>query len=390
MRALLVVVFVVAGCGGDGAADVDARVDVDVDARGDGDAAVSCCPIATAPSCDCFQLGGSVGQPEGCGSVCDAPPVGWTQITDANGCPKWVGGAAGSCLPTGGPDTIGDSDSSVDVPSEVDAEVVDPHSIDPIFGWAGSIAMVEQLGSDSGQVSATYVLVSLASAPPIAHLVLSGESGACRVYTRPEVTCEPACTLGARCGSDGQCQPEPSFVSAGDITFSGLSAALVAHPSEGRYSVTPEPSESELFAAQADIGVSAAGADQPAFSVHTTGVSNLAVTSPLFIELYDTDNETITWTPDGSDAEVEVTLQLGWHGAPATSILFCRAPDADGHVLIDKALIRQFDYFGGTGLFQQPSWAERLQRVAIDGTYGPIEVVAASRVSLYVSHAATP
>lgn len=46
---------------------------------------VACCPIASAPSHDCFATGGS-GE---CRSLCDANPKLFAKVEDGNGCPMW-------------------------------------------------------------------------------------------------------------------------------------------------------------------------------------------------------------------------------------------------------------------------------------------------------------
>lgn len=71
----------------------------DPDAGGDApdvDADPLCCPIASEPSCDCFDIGGSAAN--GCQGVCDAAPGGWVLGTDDAGCPQWQGGGSDSCL----------------------------------------------------------------------------------------------------------------------------------------------------------------------------------------------------------------------------------------------------------------------------------------------------
>ena len=64
----------------------------------------------------------------------------------------------------------------------------------------------------------------------------------------------------------------------------------------------------------------------------------------------------------------------------------CRAPDSAGTLVVPAAVIAKFPYFSGFGLFQVPSWAERVSRTLVSTPAGPVEVTASSRVNLGVSH----
>lgn len=89
-----------------GAADASATSDADGSAAADSDTAgqlpgdadggqVECCPL-DPPGCDCVSTGGTKG-PQGCIKICDAAPVGWKKLIDANGCPYWQTGPQ-SCM----------------------------------------------------------------------------------------------------------------------------------------------------------------------------------------------------------------------------------------------------------------------------------------------------
>lgn len=367
----------------------DASTAGDADVLSDGDT-FECCPIAPFPECGCFDLGGSPDQPGGCSSVCDAPPVGWERTTDENGCPEWTGGGAGSCLID--PDADAGPSDDVEVVDDADAgpdgDVSQPDETDPVFGYAGSIRMVEQYSDGLGAVSGTYVLVTFADRPPIPHLGLAAVDGDCRVYASTNRLCE-GCDAGQVCDPAGICQTPPKALSAGDIGFDGLVEELTAKPSGGLYyTVTPDPPNDDLFKPGAAIDVAAAGdAGFAAFDAAVHGVGDVHVSGVGAVELVDGKPFDVEWTPSGdADAQVEITLQLGWHGQPPTGIIFCRAPDSAGKVTITPAVIAPFPYFGGVGLFQVPSYMDRVSRHDVSGPYGPIEVVAASRAMLFVTH----
>src|SRR5262245_51101321 len=97
-KALVVVLTVVAGCGGsparapdrdgpgdggaqDGARDARASEAPRVDAGPD----VVCCPINVM--CSCFYVGGHAQSLASCPMFCDSVPVTWSTSTDDAGCP---------------------------------------------------------------------------------------------------------------------------------------------------------------------------------------------------------------------------------------------------------------------------------------------------------------
>jgi hypothetical protein len=187
------------------------------------------------------------------------------------------------------------------------------------------------------------------------------------------------------------CVPFAAPASVGVITLDGLVVDITATPGSPTpyYTLDPEPPSDGLFAAGATITVDAAGSPTVAgFEATVSGVSDLAIDTIGLVELVDGQDFAFTWTPDGSEATVELVLQLGWHGLPPTGRIVCSAPDAAGTIVVSAELIAGFPYFSGIGLFQNPSWAERLTRTMVAGSRGPIEVRAASRVSLGVTHTA--
>lgn len=374
----------------DGDVAADSQDDADV---GDSDGAVQCCPVAQAPTCDCFQLGGN--RVDGCiGSVCDAIPTGWTLTEDRFGCAQWVGGDSGSCLPF--PDGR-DADTSDDLGFETndavsDADTDEPGEVDPLFGLAGEIAIIEQYSGGLGEVAGSWIYVALRDRPAPASYVLRAADGDCKVFT-PEITsCEPTCGEGEVCDANAHCAPYAVGVSAGEIVFDGLAKGpyTAQYVGEGQYVVAPEPppggSGDGLFGPSDAIKVSAAGADVPAFAASVSGVADLQIPTIGLVELTDQAATTLTWTPAGDGSRVEVRLQLGWHGRAPTGIIACSAPDAAGQVVISPSVIKPFPYFGGVGLFQVPSWMARVSRTIVATPAGPIAVSAESRVNLGVTH----
>jgi len=286
------------------------------------------------------------------------------------------------------PDGTSPDDGSTSTDALADTDTVAP-SDDPWSGVAGTIEIVEYYSGGAGEVVGGHVLIVMQRGVPPTRLALVAEEGACRLWLQDTTAC-PSCDEGTLCGVGGTCAPVPAPADAGTITLTGLAKDLTATPAPPSpyYSVTPEPPIDGLFADGAAITVAIAGADGfPAATTTLGGVSDLDIGSIGLVELVDGKDHTITWTPDGSDATVEVVLQLGWHGLPPSSRIVCVAPDAAGAITIPRALVEAFPYFQ-VGLFQVPSWIERLDRALVHGPHGPIEVRVASHVYLGVSHTA--
>lgn len=383
--------------GGDTAPDVPDTSDdsADGDTLGDAETSPQCCPIAAQPTCDCFAVGG--GDLDRCYSICDAIPVGWTITVDEHGCPMWTGGTPGSCLDIdadtadavdASPDTDAPVDTSPDVADSSDTDVVTP-PVDDValrFALAGAVRIVEPYSSGLGGVAGGWIEIDLRDRPAPMTYELAAEDGACKVWRPAEVMCTPPCGPDQTCAATATCEAQALPASAGELTLSGLVTTFTAKDVGGAYVVSPEPPQDGLFAPGDAITVAASGAAIPAFTAEVRGVADLAIQGTGLVELYDDKDATLEWTPAGDGSLVEVVLQLGWHGAPPTGIIACRAPDSAGAITLTPTIIRAFPYFGGIGLFQVPSWIERVSRTVVTTPGGPIEITASSRVNLGVIH----
>jgi len=360
----------------------------------------TCCPIAT-PSCGCFATGGS----GICSSLCDAPPVGWSRSTDENGCPIWEGGPPGgsSCLP--GPDTsdadvasldarettdLADSDLGPSDVSDVDSDITEPDvELGLRFELAGSIQIVESYSEGFGGVTGSWVYADLHDKVSPSIYRVAAESGACQAWTRTDALCEPACDESQTCSAAAVCESQAQLSDAGDLTITGLVVSPIsAEAGQFGYLFSPDPPIDGLFDAGDTITVTAAGGALPAFTTTVRGVADFGLQNEGMVELVDGKDTTLSWKPAsqaGSDT-VEVVLQLGWHGAPPTGVIVCRTHDSAGTLVIPAAVVAKFPLFGGIGLFQNPSWAERISRSIVTTSAGLVEVTASSRASVGVSH----
>ncbi len=262
------------------------------------------------------------------------------------------------------------------------------------FNVKGAVTLVEQYSDGAGAVVGTYILAGFGDRPleyDGVRYVKAVADGACTTWTRPaQPLCDPACAETDACVADDTCAPYAKRLSAGVITIGGtVPGGFTLTPSDsGFYVATPDTASDDLFTAGAALTVSAAGGDVPAFSASIKGVSDLTLTAGTgLVELVDGTPYTLKWNPaDVGGAAIEVVLQLGWHGNPPTSIIVCHAADADGQLVITPKVIAEFSYFSGMGLFQVPSWIERISRTFIPIPGGTVAVTAASRRNLGVSH----
>lgn len=168
--------------------------------------------------------------------------------------------------------------------------------------------------------------------------------GACRLLEYQPGFCEEFCD--GVCVGDNDCQPWPTYLSAGTLELSGLSTSLALEPDDfNQYypmNVLPE----ELFSDDARVEVRASGADLPALDIEVTAVPALtAAIVDGFITLTPGEDHELTWTAmPASEALVKVTLNANnrGHGQPYAAILECEAPEAAASVVIPRALVDRF------------------------------------------------
>lgn len=223
------------------------------------------------------------------------------------------------------------------------------------------------------------VFASITDGPerPVPTVIAS--DGDCAVYRRPAPSlCEGSCDGVCE---DGVCRPWPATRSAGTITITGLRQALAFEPSSFGYAPSPPPPD-ELFADGATIGVSAAGAAVGGFSVELTGPTQL-VAPFQNLTLVDGQPATVTWTA-ASSGRIQVSLVVGWHGAPWEAMLLCETAD-DGELIIPGALVSALPR-ASSGLESHVSNLTRFDRTSVLGPDGVIEVIAGSQTNLYFSH----
>ncbi len=164
--------------------------------------------------------------------------------------------------------------------------------------------------------------------------------GGCRLMVGPSFTCAPACTQPQICNGPNQCVAEPRFQSAGDVTVTGLGAsAIVAQPLGNQYApVLPSGLAFPPFAPGAAVGVSAAGATIPGFTLAGQGIEPLAFTG-TGLKVQGGKAFSFTWTApaQAGAATIFARLEIGHHGGVAARIE-CTLPDT-GSGQISAALV---------------------------------------------------
>jgi hypothetical protein len=269
----------------------------------------------------------------------------------------------------------GGGDAAVDAGPFLDAGAGD-FRVDRV----GQINLIE-----GGGFLGVYAL--LQDGPELPVPIVEAQSGPCTVFHRPApALCQPACSGGV-CTAPGVCTPWPSNASAGTITVTGLRAPLSFVPGAFGYVPQPEPG-GDLFEAGATVGISAPGDVTPGFAVSL--VAPAALEAPFQnLTLVDGVDATITWTPAGGGARsIQVALVVGWHGAPLEAMLLCETDDT-GALVIPGAMVARLPR-ATSGLEQHLSWIQRFDRATVAAPAGPVEIVVASQVPLYIIRSGSP
>jgi len=169
--------------------------------------------------------------------------------------------------------------------------------------------------------------------------------GACALRTFTLAQCTQPCN--GVCVETDVCQPWPTYVSAGTLSFGGLRTALSIKPRDGWY-YPDAPLPPDLFADDADVTATLSGATIPAMSLTSHAVATIApdITGGKVIAPYPaTGPLELHWTPaPNSNARVRLTLNSNnrGHGAPFDAIIECDVADDAGVIAVPAALLDAF------------------------------------------------
>jgi hypothetical protein len=173
-------------------------------------------------------------------------------------------------------------------------------------------------------------LVSTGPQPPQRTLKQTMQEGDCVLLIPSVPFCNPTCGSNATCvainttSNAGACQPIPTARSAGTVTFTGLTTTagmapvvLEPDPKSHVYSAGPEAKlVYPAFQEGTDLGLSAAGADVPAFTAKSKGIHLLEVIASGPIKLEKEQPLALRWTKSGQPgtSRIEVKLDISHHG----------------------------------------------------------------------------
>ncbi|MFO0750047.1 MAG: hypothetical protein U1F43_30915 [Myxococcota bacterium] len=282
-------------------------------------------------------------------------------------------------------------DTSADAPGDAGPDADGDVGPDPTFALLGSVT-AELYPADHGFPGMTQFDVSVRDRPYANVHTLAAAAGDCERWVYANPVCDPACGADEACQADHTCLPFAHAVSIGTVTWSNGAATVSseAHTENPDYLYYESKSEDAgWFAAGDSVHVTATGATLPAFAVTLTGIGPLEAPSdsaPFELASAYTKDVTFVWTPTpGSDATIELNLRTGWHGGPPSAMIVCRAPDAQGHIVVPKAVLAGFGFCTGPCLFQHPSEIQRLSRALVATPNGPLEVVLKARGPLRTS-----
>lgn len=220
---------------------------------------------------------------------------------------------------------------------------------------------------------------------------LEAEQGDCRLWRFNPAQCDEWC--GGVCVDTNVCQPWPTYVSAGMLTFSGVKGHvnLRFDPSYGYATAAVPPAD--IFDDGATVTLSAAGATVPAFSLGVTAPATLETNlASGEVDMPNGQDFEVIWTPAGS-GRVRLTLNSNnrGHGHPFDAIIVCDVDDI-GRLTVPRALVEAFPetmaWEACAGSDCPPSSLMRYARATLPAGDGSseIEFFVASEVLFGVNH----
>ena len=265
----------------------------------------------------------------------------------------------------------------------------------------GRIEVMHVRGT-SGQVRPAELQAVVSAQPTSAQVVFYGRIGVmhwqaetarvgeCRLLEPVPAFCSACAGL---CVSTEVCEPYPTYGRAGDLTFTGLTTSPFTLAQLSSVDPLWYASQGELgtdaFAPDATITVRAPGDTVPGLEVSSGAVPPLLDQLPVPLELSDSADVRVAWTPAGGDARVRLRLNSNnvGHGRPYLAIIECDSMD-DGEIVVDRRLIERFpvtiEVGGCEGSDCPPSTLTRYRRAAVDIEGTPVELVVGARRDFYI------
>jgi len=182
------------------------------------------------------------------------------------------------------------------------------------------------------------------------------------------------------------CEDLPAHGDAGQISIDGLKIPVVMNPDcLDLYLASQSVEVDDLFDAGQVITARATGGVVPAFEVASSGVAPLEMTSSV-VELDVGQPATVRWNSADPGSRIQVLLLLGTHDPnPIAGAVLCDAPDEDGQLVIDAALVDEFrEQSCGLVLTQKCSRITRYRRTVVAPYLQDIELFVGSARNLQV------
>jgi hypothetical protein len=164
--------------------------------------------------------------------------------------------------------------------------------------------------------------------------------------------CETPCGGSAVCVEDDVCHPYPTAISVGTVTLSGVQTT------DGRTEFSMDPIAStyqptggirlpyEPFAAGDEVKLTADGGELSTFSITTSGIAPLELTTTDIRVQSDTPI-VLEWSSGGGVSSIYVKIDISHHGG-AKGLIECESAD-DGSLEVPSALVTELLDLGFAG-----------------------------------------
>jgi len=212
---------------------------------------------------------------------------------------------------------------------------------------------------------------------------VTSTEGTCKLLQPKTLFCDPMCGSGETCNDDGTCVVLPSNQSVGVVSVTGLTAEVSM---EARSPVfyynhvgdLPHPA----FQAGDEVMLSAAAEDIGPFSITTTGISALTLTTENMRLERDAPG-VLDWEASTAhdSTKIEIELNIANHGGTPAKVR-CLSDDS-GHFEIPASMVNALLDLGFSG-FPSVSLTRAASNVATTD-YGCVEFRAQSTTVLSVN-----